>query len=63
MGSATPLTDMINSKLSEMTPVFAVLILIVILTECFKRFGKGKKTKNIREIKKDKTLPENYCNI
>ena len=47
MGSATPLTDMINSKLSEMTPVFAVLILIVILTECFKSFGKGKKTKNI----------------
>lgn len=45
MGSATPLTDMINSKLSEMTPVFAVLILIVILTECFKRFGKGKKNK------------------
>lgn len=50
MGSATPLTDMINSKLSEMTPVFAVLILIVILTECFKRFDKGKKQKIYRIV-------------
>lgn len=45
-----PLTEQILSTLSETAPVFAVLILIAVLAECFKRFR--------RKAKKNGTIPD-----